>query len=375
MPLKNPRAVRPHRNNRSFSIVRVSDFGGYHLGRRSRIRQRAVDPPRRAGPRRPGRCCSPARRLRPARCRSGRSSARPCWAPLIGDGAWFTAGRLYGRKLIAALGRLSPAVDSKVETARSLFERFGVPLVSISKFVPGLGLITPPLMGTTAVDIRIYALWDLGGALAWATFWLLGGAAAERELHMLLAFVKSRGGTVFDILAGRGARLSALPSVQRRRARRRFAGRGVGVGGRGCARGRRQMAARRAADGTRCPPRTQRRPARSVTHSRRARARSALARTDRRRTADVRHGDLLHLPGQRDRRRNHAAHAPATATRGFARCGAVSTHGSGAAFRSNRSRRPTNLSTGKRRRISALRRCVRRDHTARLRATAQLRST
>ena len=104
---------------------------------------------------------------------------------VIGDGAWFAAGRIYGRKLLATLGRLSPAVDSRVEKARSLFERFGVPLVSISKFVPGLGLITPPLMGTTAVDIRIYAFWDLASALAWATFWLLGGAAAQRELHML----------------------------------------------------------------------------------------------------------------------------------------------------------------------------------------------
>ena len=141
----------------------------------------------------------------------------------IGDGAWFAAGRLYGRKLLAALARLSPAIDSKVETARSLFERFGVPLVSISKFVPGLGLITPPLMGATAVDIRIYAVWDIGGAIAWATFWLLGGAAAERELHMLLAFVTSRGGTVFDILIGSALIYLLYRLYQRRRERRLFA--------------------------------------------------------------------------------------------------------------------------------------------------------
>lgn len=141
----------------------------------------------------------------------------------IGDGAWFTAGRLYGRKLLAALGRLSPAVDAKVESARSMFERFGVPLVSISKFVPGLGLITPPLMGTTPVDFRIYALWDIGGAIAWSTFWLLGGAAAERELHMLLAFVTSRGGTVFDILVISAALYFLYRLYQRRRERRIFA--------------------------------------------------------------------------------------------------------------------------------------------------------
>ncbi|RZF30640.1 cytochrome P460 [Paraburkholderia sp. UYCP14C] len=119
---------------------------------------------------------------------------------LIGDGTWFAAGRLYGRKLLKWLGRLSPAVDTRLETARSLFEHYGVPLVSISKFVPGLGLLAPPLMGTTAVDIRIYALWDLASVIAWAAFWLLGGAAAERELHMLREFVERRGGTLADIL-------------------------------------------------------------------------------------------------------------------------------------------------------------------------------
>lgn len=142
---------------------------------------------------------------------------------MIGDGTWFTAGRLYGRKLLAALGRLSPAIDSKVETARSLFERFGVPLVSVSKFVPGLGLITPPLMGSTAVDSRIYAIWDLTSAVAWATFWLLGGAAAERELHMLLGFVKSRGGTVADILLGTGLIYLLYRLHLRRREQRKFA--------------------------------------------------------------------------------------------------------------------------------------------------------
>ncbi|WNC93599.1 VTT domain-containing protein [Paraburkholderia sp. FT54] len=142
---------------------------------------------------------------------------------LMGDGAWFTAGRLYGRKLIAALGRLSPAVDSKVDKARALFERFGVPLVSISKFVPGLALITPPLMGTTAVDARIYAAWDFAGAFAWAAFWLLGGAAAERQLHMLLDFVKARGGTVVDVLLATALVYLAFRLQQRRRARRRFA--------------------------------------------------------------------------------------------------------------------------------------------------------
>ncbi|WP_345815913.1 VTT domain-containing protein [Paraburkholderia sp. PREW-6R] len=144
-------------------------------------------------------------------------------AALIGDGTWFAAGRIYGRRLIGALGRVSPAIDSKVDKARALFERFGVPLVSISKFVPGLALITPPLMGTTAVDTRIYAIWDFAGATAWATFWLVGGAAAERQLHMLLSFVRAQGGTVIDVLLGAALIFLVYRLLLRRRARRTMA--------------------------------------------------------------------------------------------------------------------------------------------------------
>ncbi|MGF6595838.1 membrane protein DedA with SNARE-associated domain/rhodanese-related sulfurtransferase [Paraburkholderia sp. GAS448] len=119
---------------------------------------------------------------------------------LLGDGAWFTAGRVYGGQLIAALGRVSPFVESKVRKARSLFERFGVPLVSLSKFVPGLAFITPPLMGTTPVDPKIYLSWDLAGIAVWSTFWLLGGAAAESQFRMLESFARTHGGTLIDLL-------------------------------------------------------------------------------------------------------------------------------------------------------------------------------
>ena len=119
---------------------------------------------------------------------------------LLGDSAWFTAGRVYGGQLIAALGRLSPLIESKVRKARSLFERFGVPLVSLSKFVPGLAFIAPPLMGTTPVDPKIYLSWDLAGIAVWSTFWLLGGAAVERQLRMIESFVKAHGWTLIDLL-------------------------------------------------------------------------------------------------------------------------------------------------------------------------------
>ncbi|MDE1182256.1 VTT domain-containing protein [Paraburkholderia sp.] len=141
-------------------------------------------------------------------------------AAMLGDSVWFAAGRVYGRRLFTTLGKLSPLVESKLAQARTMFERFGVPLVSLSKFVPGLAFITPPLMGTTPVDTRIYLTWDVVGTSAWAAFWLLGGAAAERQLRRLVTEARAHGGTVLDLLAAAALIYFVYRLVQRWRFKR-----------------------------------------------------------------------------------------------------------------------------------------------------------
>lgn len=125
-------------------------------------------------------------------------------AALIGDGVWFAAGRLYGRQLINRLARMSLSVDTSVRRTRAMFERFGVPIVAVSKFVPGLALITPPLMGTTLIGPVVFVAWDAAGTIAWASFWLLGGAVFERQLGMLIHMVEPYGATIADVLVALG---------------------------------------------------------------------------------------------------------------------------------------------------------------------------
>jgi membrane protein DedA with SNARE-associated domain len=122
------------------------------------------------------------------------------FAALLGDTVWFAAGRIFGRKLIAALSSRSYAVDSGMRKTSELFERHGAPIVAVSKFVPGLGLVTPPLMGTTRIAIVSFYLWDTLGIAAWAAFWLLGGAMFERQLHFALLELQLHGATVVDVL-------------------------------------------------------------------------------------------------------------------------------------------------------------------------------
>jgi membrane protein DedA with SNARE-associated domain len=139
---------------------------------------------------------------------------------LIGDGIWFAAGRLYGQRLISSLSRRSLAVGNHVRTARSMFERYGAPIVSVSKFIPGLAIATPPLMGTTCVDPKIFLAWDLLGATLWATFWLLGGALFEKQLALFVLEVRSHGATVIDLVLGASLLYFVVRCIQRWRFRR-----------------------------------------------------------------------------------------------------------------------------------------------------------
>jgi membrane protein DedA with SNARE-associated domain len=119
---------------------------------------------------------------------------------LIGDGVWFSAGRIYGRRLTDMFGRMSLSLDASMRTTRALFERFGVAIVAVSKFVPGLALITPPLMGTTLIAPAVFVAWDAFGTVAWASFWLLGGALFERQLGLLLSVLRPHGASILDVL-------------------------------------------------------------------------------------------------------------------------------------------------------------------------------
>ena len=121
-------------------------------------------------------------------------------AVIIADSLWFTAGRLYGRRFLNSLVRFSLSLDTALRTARHWFERFGVPLLALSKFVPGLGLVSSPLLGTTHIDVRVFVFWDLVGAALWASAWMLGGAILNAEVAKLLMFVRAHGLTALDVL-------------------------------------------------------------------------------------------------------------------------------------------------------------------------------
>nr|WP_144141471.1 VTT domain-containing protein [Paraburkholderia sp. BCC1884] len=122
-------------------------------------------------------------------------------ATLIADSLWFFTGRAYGRRLLNYLVRYSLSLDTTVRVARNTFERYGVPILTIAKFLPGLGLISAPLLGTTAINVGVFLLWDLIGATLWASVWVIGGAALHDQIVQLVLLVRNNGGTIVDAFA------------------------------------------------------------------------------------------------------------------------------------------------------------------------------
>src|SRR6266436_5347195 len=85
----------------------------------------------------------------------------------ISDATWYAAGRLYGRRVMRLLCRISLSPDSCVQQSEYQFHRWGGLTLVLAKFVPGLSMIMPSLAGTTRLRLWSFALLDGLGAMIW----------------------------------------------------------------------------------------------------------------------------------------------------------------------------------------------------------------
>ena len=98
---------------------------------------------------------------------------------ILGDTAWFFAGRRYGTRVLGQICRLSLSRDSCVRRTADVFERRGVKVLLFARFIPGLSVISAPLAGISGVSLpRFIAYAETGAA-----FWIGTGLA----LGLLLA--------------------------------------------------------------------------------------------------------------------------------------------------------------------------------------------
>jgi membrane protein DedA with SNARE-associated domain/rhodanese-related sulfurtransferase len=121
-------------------------------------------------------------------------------ACVLGDGAWYAAGRIYGGRVMRLLCRISLSPDSCVAQTQSGFERWGAKVLLVAKFVPGLSIIAPPLAGATRMRWPRFLAFSLLGSILWVGVALAVGALLRTEIVQLLPRAVHFGGAAVMVV-------------------------------------------------------------------------------------------------------------------------------------------------------------------------------
>jgi membrane protein DedA with SNARE-associated domain/rhodanese-related sulfurtransferase len=109
----------------------------------------------------------------------------PVIASLIADFFWYELGRRKGIRVLRLLCKISIEPDSCVRRTENTFAKQGSRSLLISKFIPGLGIMTPPLAGIFHMKLRKFLAMDGLGSLIWAGAYIGVGYAFSNQIEVI----------------------------------------------------------------------------------------------------------------------------------------------------------------------------------------------
>jgi membrane protein DedA with SNARE-associated domain/rhodanese-related sulfurtransferase len=138
-------------------------------------------------------------------------------ACMLGDAAWYLAGRRWGRRVMALLCRVSLSPDSCVRQTEFRFERWGGLTLVLSKFIPGLSTIAPPLAGAMRLGWPSFLLLNALGVAIWAGVAIGAGMLFHSGIHELIDRLEGLGTLALQAIGVLLAGYVALKWWERRR--------------------------------------------------------------------------------------------------------------------------------------------------------------
>ena len=136
---------------------------------------------------------------------------------LAADSIWFELGRHKGIKILQLLCRISIEPDSCVRRTEGMFAKQGAKSLLVAKFIPGLGIVTPPLAGIFHMKFRRFLLFDALGALVWSGTFVGLGYAFSGEIERIAARLASLGGWLLVLIISALAAYIAYKFIARQR--------------------------------------------------------------------------------------------------------------------------------------------------------------
>ena len=122
----------------------------------------------------------------------------PC---LVADGLWFWFGRQWGSQALRVLCRFTADPRGHADRAHRQFRRFGLPLLLVAKFLPGIDGLIPPLAGAEGVSFPAFLAMDAVGSFLWSAAYLGIGYVFANQLDLATAWAKHFG-TALGIAIG-----------------------------------------------------------------------------------------------------------------------------------------------------------------------------
>ena len=118
----------------------------------------------------------------------------------ISDATWYTVGRLFGRRVMKLLCRISLSPESCVRHSEYLFHRWGSLTFVVGKFVPGLLTISPAMAGTMRLSGWSFPLLDGLGTAVWAGVAIGTGMLFHHEISQLIGHLQEFGGIAIAVI-------------------------------------------------------------------------------------------------------------------------------------------------------------------------------
>jgi membrane protein DedA with SNARE-associated domain len=124
-----------------------------------------------------------------------------------GNLAGFAIGRRYGYPLLLRFGRYAGLNDSRIKIGQYLFLRYGMLVVTLSRFVAVLRSVSGILAGTNRMDVQPFIIANAIGAGIWAVAYGALAFALDDEIHKLTGPIGAAIGLVLVAAAFGVARL------------------------------------------------------------------------------------------------------------------------------------------------------------------------
>jgi membrane protein DedA with SNARE-associated domain/rhodanese-related sulfurtransferase len=120
---------------------------------------------------------------------------------LAGDGVWYWLGRRWGSQMIRLVCSLTLDPRTSMKRSRHIFDRWGLRILVVAKFVPGLDGAMPPLVGAEGASVASFLSFDSVGSLLWTSAYVMLGFIFSHQLARAV-HAAERFGTLLAVVLG-----------------------------------------------------------------------------------------------------------------------------------------------------------------------------